>query len=136
MFRINILHYSVLMIIESTTNNSWPANANVQEYYWKVAWKPANFNFYYLLFHVDYKNVLLVLINRLNLFCRLIAYFGQQISDLLSLEWCLHGKQNLSSTRTRVAIINYQTDIDTLGYYYIFMDYTNWNKITHTIFKQ
>lgn len=51
-------------------------------------------------------------------FCRLIAYFGQQISDLLSIEWCLHGKQNLSSTRTRLAIINYQTDIDTLGYYY------------------
>ncbi|CAH1720424.1 unnamed protein product [Aphis gossypii] len=46
---------------------------------------------------------------------RLIAYFGQQISDLLSLEWCLHGKKNLSSTRTRVALINYQTDIDTLG---------------------
>ncbi|XP_026811787.1 uncharacterized protein LOC113552941 [Rhopalosiphum maidis] len=46
---------------------------------------------------------------------RLIAYFGQQISDLLSLEWCLHGKKNLSSTRARVAIINYQTDIDTLG---------------------
>lgn len=46
---------------------------------------------------------------------RLIAYFGQQISDLLSIEWILRGKQNLSSTRTRVAIINYQTDIDTLG---------------------
>lgn len=46
---------------------------------------------------------------------RLIAYFGQQISDLLSLEWCLHGKKNLSSTRARVALINYQTDIDTLG---------------------
>ncbi|XP_060865943.1 uncharacterized protein LOC132941789 [Metopolophium dirhodum] len=46
---------------------------------------------------------------------RLIAYFGQQISDLLSIEWCLYGKQNLSSTRARVAIINYQTDIDTLG---------------------
>lgn len=49
---------------------------------------------------------------------RLIAYFGQQISDFLSLEWNLRGKQNLSSKRTRVAIINYQTDIDTLGYYY------------------
>lgn len=45
----------------------------------------------------------------------MIAYFGQQISDLLSIEWRLHGKQNLSSTRARVAIINYQTDIDTLG---------------------
>jgi len=46
---------------------------------------------------------------------RSIAYFGQQISDLLSLEWHLQGKQNLSSKRTRVAIVNYQTDIDTLG---------------------
>jgi len=69
----------------------------------------------------------------LTYFCRLIAYFGQQISDLLSIEWCLHGKQNLSSTRPRVAIINYQTDIDTLGYYYYLKlltllnteDYTN-----------
>lgn len=51
---------------------------------------------------------------------RFIAYISQQISDLLSLEWCVHGKQNLSSKRTSVAIINHQTDIDTLGHYYYY----------------
>lgn len=50
-------------------------------------------------------------------FYRLISYFGQQISDLLSLEWNLHGKEHLLSKRTRVAIMNHQTDIYTLGYY-------------------
>lgn len=64
-----------------------------------------------------FSNILFLLIM---CFYRLIAYFGQQISDLLSLEWSLHGKQNLSSKRTRVAIMNYQTDIDTLGYYFYY----------------
>lgn len=66
-------------------------------------------------------------------FCRLIAYFGQQISDLLCVEWCLHGKQNLSLKRTRVAIINYQTEIDTLGYYTMFTYYNRNRNITKII---
>jgi len=78
---------------------------------------------YKLLFHISYKMFYQLQLNVLTYFCRLIAYFGQQISDLLSIEWRLHRKQNLSSTRTRVAIINYQTDIDTLGncYYTTFL---------------
>jgi len=56
-------------------------------------------------------------------FFRLIAYFGEQISYLLSVEWHLLGKQNLSSKRTRVAIMNRQNSIDTLGCYYYYLHF-------------
>ncbi|XP_050442362.1 uncharacterized protein LOC126846683 [Adelges cooleyi] len=46
---------------------------------------------------------------------RLIAYFGQQISDLLSVEWRVYGKQNLINKRRRVVLINHQDFIDALG---------------------
>ncbi|VVC24302.1 Hypothetical protein CINCED_3A003734 [Cinara cedri] len=63
---------------------------------------------------------------------RLIAYFGQQISDLLCIEWRLRGKKNLKSKRSRVAIINYQTDIDILGLLHLNYFETELNIISET----
>ncbi|XP_050536958.1 uncharacterized protein LOC126903051 isoform X3 [Daktulosphaira vitifoliae] len=46
---------------------------------------------------------------------RLITYFGQQISDLLSIEWHLYGEQNLSINCRKIILINGQNPIDALG---------------------
>lgn len=114
-FSFNIFYYFTHFHLQSFVNTSTTSLLSILGLY-KEFFRTALITVYIkLLFRILYVLMILLIIS---CFYRFIAYFGQQISDLLSLEWHLQGKQNLSSKRTRVAIVNYQTDIDTLGTYF------------------